>query len=271
MKIGDRLAHRIAAETDVTVRQARQGFEQLPMPMSFSGISQRRLDQLQGEEAPSFIKSRGALAMGAASSAADAAPEDLVAGGNLGAAISYGDVTAGGVGTVTSVCDGRLVGFGHPMGYFGKTSLGLMPADAVYVQEDPVGPGFKVANMGLPAGVIDQDRLSGISGPLGERSGGDPRAARTSSTTVVDRDGESFSLVPAFHADVTFSQLLANHDRVIDAWQAGSESATFSITGHRRRRRRLRRRAGATATSRRTTSPTRAPTSSRRRSTCSAG
>ena len=41
--------------------------------------------------------------MGAASSAAAAEPEDLVAGGNLGAAISYGDITAGGVGTVTSV------------------------------------------------------------------------------------------------------------------------------------------------------------------------
>ena len=214
----------------MTVRQASQGFEQLPMPMSFSGVSQRRLDQLQGDDAPSWIKSRGALAMGAASSAADAAPEDLVAGGNLGAAISYGDITAGGVGTVTSVCEGRLVGFGHPMGYFGKTSLGLMPADAVYVQEDPVGPGFKVANMGLPAGMIDQDRLSGISGPLGEG----PEETHVSSYVEYDgrdRDGESFSLVPSYHADVTFSQLLANHDRVIDAWQAGSETSEFSITG----------------------------------------
>ncbi len=230
VKIGDRLAQRIADETDVTVRQASQGFEQLPMPMSFSGVSQRRLDQLQGDDAPSWIKSRGALAMGAASSAADAAPEDLVAGGNLGAAISYGDVTAGGVGTVTSVCEGRLVGFGHPMGYFGKTSLGLMPADAVYVQEDPVGPGFKVANMGLPAGVIDQDRLSGISGPLGEG----PEETHVSSYVEYDgrdRDGESFSLVPSYNADVTFSQLLANHDRVIDAWQAGSETSEFSISG----------------------------------------
>jgi hypothetical protein len=230
VKIGDRLARRIADETEVTARQAAQGFEQLPMPMSFSGVSQRRLNQLQGEDAPKFIQSRGAMAMGAASSAANAAPEDLVAGGNLGAAISYGDITAGGVGTVTSVCEGRLVGFGHPFGYFGRTTLGLMPADAVYVQEDPVGPGFKVANMGLPAGTIDQDRLSGISGLLGEA----PEETHVSSYVAYDgrdRDGESFSLVPDFNADVTFSQLLANHDRVIDAWQAGSETASFSIEG----------------------------------------
>jgi hypothetical protein len=230
VKIGDRMAERIAASTDVTARQASQGFDQLPMPMGFSGVSQRRLNQMQGEDGPKFIKSRGAMAMGAASSAAAAAPEDLVAGGNLGAAISYGDITAGGVGTVTSVCDGRLVGFGHPFGYFGKTTLGMMPAEAVYVQEDPVGPGFKVANMGLPAGTIAQDRLAGISGPFGAV------AAQTDVTSYVtydgrERTGTSHSLVDDFNADVTFSQLLANHDRVIDAWQAGSEAATFTIEG----------------------------------------
>jgi hypothetical protein len=236
VKIGERMAERIAASTDVTARQARQGFEQLPMPMSFSGLSQRRLDQMQGEDRPAFVKTRGAMAMGAASSEAAASSEDLVAGGNLGAAISYGDITAGGVGTVTSVCNGRLVGFGHPFGYFGKTTLGLMPAEAVYVQEDPVGPGFKVANMGEVEGMIDQDRLSGISGLVG--LGYRPDETHVTSDVAYDgtdrdgqRDGKSFSLVPDYNAQVTFSQLLANHDRVIDAWQAGSEAATFSIEG----------------------------------------
>ncbi|MGH3347816.1 MAG: hypothetical protein ACRDO4_12620 [Nocardioides sp.] len=231
VKIGDRMAARIAAETEVTARQAQQGFEQLPMPMSFSGISQRRLDQMQGEDGPDFIKTRGAMAMGAASSETAAAREDLVAGGNLGAAISYGDITAGGVGTVTSVCDGRLVGFGHPMGYFGKTTLGMMPAEAVYVQEDPVGPGFKVANMGLPEGTIDQDRLSGISGPFGALPAQTEISSSVSYPGRESRTGTSSSMVDDYNADVTFSQLLANHDRVIDAYQAGSEEAGFSIEG----------------------------------------
>ncbi|HEX6151699.1 hypothetical protein [Nocardioides sp.] len=231
--VGPGLAKRVAATTDVTVRQALQGFEQLPMPMSFSGLSQHRLNQLQGKNGPDFIKTRGALAMGAASSEVAAEEKDLVAGGNLGAAISYGDITAGGVGTVTSVCEGRLVGFGHPMGYFGKTTLGMMPAEAIYVQEDPAAPGFKVANMGVPAGTIDQDRLTGISGPVGEDFL--PKEAVITSTVSYGdkepREGTSHSLVKSFNADVTFAQLLANHDRVIDTIQAGSEKATFQIRG----------------------------------------
>ena len=168
--------------------------------------------------------------MGAASAAADAGPESLVAGGNLGAAISYGDITAGGVGTVTSVCDDRLVGFGHPMTYGGETTLGLMPADAIYVQEDPVGPGFKVANMGAPAGTIDQDRLTGISGSLGVLP---PETDVTSTVTygARNRTGSTASLVQDFNADITFTQILANHDRVIDAIQPGSETATYSVSG----------------------------------------
>ena len=231
--VGPRLAKRIAAETDVTARQARQGLEQLPMPLSFSGISKRRLNQMQGKNGPDFIKTRGATATGASSSAVDAGPEDLVAGGNLGAVISYGDITFGGVGTVTSVCNSRLVGFGHPLGFFGKTTLGLMPAEALYVQEDPAAPGFKVANMGeVPAGMIDQDRLTGISGPVGDAFL--PPETDVTSTVTYGTKEEGFnshSLIKDFNADITFSQVLANHDRVIDAYQPGSEDAEFTITG----------------------------------------
>lgn len=222
-------ARAIARETTVTRTQASQGFRQLPMPTAFSGISQQRLRQMK-KKGPDYLHTRGATATGAASSETAAGPESLVAGGNLGAAISYGDITAGGVGTVTSVCNGELIGFGHPMTFQGRTSLGLMPADAIYVQADPVGPGFKVANMGLPAGTIDQDRLTGISGDLGVV----PDETDVSSTVSYgdrNRTGESHSLVPLYNADVTFSQILANHDRVVDAIKAGSEEASFAITG----------------------------------------
>ena len=229
VKMGDRAARAIAADSEVTARQASQGFEQLPMPLGVSGLSQKRLNQMK-KKGPDYMQTRGAVATGAASAAADAGPESLVAGGNLGAAISYGDITAGGVGTVTSVCDDRLVGFGHPMTFGGETTLGMMPADAVYVQEDPVGPGFKVANMGVPAGTIDQDRLTGITGSLGVLPS---ESDVTSTVTYGDRNrtGTSHSLDQRYNADITFSQILANHDRVIDAIQPGSEVASFSITG----------------------------------------
>ena len=81
--------------------------------------------------------------------------------------MSYGDITQGGVGTATSVCDGGVVGFGHPATFLGTTTLSLHPADALYVQEDPVGPSFKVANFGEPVGTISGDHLSGVSGTFG--------------------------------------------------------------------------------------------------------
>ena len=64
--------------------------------------------------------------------------ETIVAGGNLALSAAYGEVTIAAVGTVTSVCDDRVVGFGHPATFLGKITAGLHPADAVYVQEDRV-------------------------------------------------------------------------------------------------------------------------------------
>ena len=93
--------------------------------------------------------------------------DDIVAGGNLAASMAYGDVTIAGVGTVTSVCDDRVVGFGHPAAWAGETTLGLHPADAIHIQDDIIA-GFKVANLGGPVGTITQDRLAGITGDLGE-------------------------------------------------------------------------------------------------------
>ena len=230
IKVGDRAAKAIAADSDVSAAQASQGFEQLPMPLGVSGLSQKRLAKMK-KKGPDYLQTRGVVATGAASTAADAGPESLIAGGNLGAAISYGDITFGGVGTVTSVCDDRLVGFGHPMTFGGRTTLGMMPAEAIYVQEDPVGPGFKVANMGVPAGTIDQDRLTGITGSLGVLP---PEAGVTSTVDYGERNrtGSTASLDQRYNADITFAQILANHDRVVDAIQPGSEVASFSVTGH---------------------------------------
>ncbi len=228
VEVSPKDARTIAAESDVTRSQAREGFRQLPMTVGVSGLSQQRIRQMR-KKGPDYLQTRGLRSAGAASSSVDAGPEDLVAGGNLGAALSYGDITAGGVGTVTSVCGDRLVGFGHPMTYGGRTSLGMMPADAVFVQKDLI-TSFKVANMGTPVGTIDQDRLTGISGTLGET----PDETDVESTVSYGdrhRTGSSASLVQDYNANITFSQILANHDVVVDAIQGGTEAATFAITG----------------------------------------
>jgi len=228
--ISDSAARVLVRETDVTSGEATGNFRQLPMNMTYSGITAKRLNKVMNK-GPDYINTRGIRAGGAASSETSAGPEDLVPGGNLGAAASYGTITLGGVGTVTSVCDGRLIGFGHPMTWGGETSLGMMPAEAIRVMKDPF-VSFKLANLAEePAGTIDQDRLTGISGPLGALP---DQTSITSTVTYGTRtkEGNSHSLVSDYHADVTFVQTLAMHDEAIDAVPVpGSEDSTVRITG----------------------------------------
>ena len=118
----------------------------------------------------------------------------MVAGGNLAASLSYGDVTQAGVGTATRVCDGRVVGFGHPMTFLGRTSLSLHPADALYIQKESLGAPFKVANLGAPVGTITDDHLTGITGTFGALPGTTPVRSTVSYPGSPTRSGESQGL-----------------------------------------------------------------------------
>ncbi len=231
VKVGPRTAKAIAASTDdVSVRQAAQGLTQLPMPAGVSGISASRLAKAERKAGRRDYLKGGLVAAGAGGSASRATEDDIVAGGNLGAAITYGDINIAGVGTATSVCNGRVVGLGHPFSFAGDTSLSLHPADAIYIQEDTLGPGFKVANLSGPVGTITDDRLTGISGGFGEV----PRSTSvTSSVSYRDRsrEGTTQSNLAQYNADATFLQLLTNHDRVIDGVTGGTERQTWTITG----------------------------------------
>ena len=55
----------------------------------------------------------------AAAAPAEAAEDEIFAGSNLAASLSYGDFSAVGTGTTTMVCDDKVVGFGHPFGSWG--------------------------------------------------------------------------------------------------------------------------------------------------------
>ena len=234
VEVDRRTAKAIARQSDVSRSQAAQGFTALPVPMGVTGLSQARLDKAHryATKHDKGYFASGALASGriGRTGAREAAPETVVAGGNIAASISYGDVTYAGVGTVTSVCDGRVVGFGHPFSFLGGTTLGLHPADALYVQPDSLGAPFKVANISPATGTIDQDRLTGISGAFGAL----PDAATITSTVSYEtrsRTGSSDIYYTPYSADVTFGQQIANHDRVLDAIIPGGEDLAWTITG----------------------------------------
>lgn len=226
--VDDSTARDVARRTGVAVRQLAGGFEPLPMPLGFTGVSPRRLDQAARSDRD-YRPDRGSYVVGRSGVAA-AGPGTLVAGGNLAAAVSHGDVTSAGVGTVTSVCDGRMVGFGHPMTYSGRTTLTLHPAEALYVQPDSLGSPFKVANLGDPVGTITDDRLTGISGHLD----GLPTSTRISSEVSLgarSRTGTTHVSLPEATAETTLLQHLANHDRVVDGAEPGSTELSYVIRG----------------------------------------
>jgi len=232
VEVGKRDAARIAATGEATRAQAGRGFSQLDLPVGVSGVDAERLAKATRKARKSdrdYLRGRG-LSAGISGRAADAVEEDMVAGGNMAATISYGDVTFSGVGTVTSVCAGEVVGFGHPMLFNGPTALGLSPAEALFVQPDSLGVPFKVANIAPAVGTITQDRLTGISGAFGTA----PSGGLISSTVTYgerSRTGESEIYYSPYAADVTFSQLLGNHDRVVDGVVPGSEVASYTVTG----------------------------------------
>lgn len=230
--VNARAARVIAEESEVTATQAAQGFTQLPMPTGVSGVGQRRLDQARQEAAAHRWMPTATYRMGAAAAPGDAAagPESIVAGGNLAATLSYGDITQGGVGTATSVCNGKVVGFGHPMTFLGRTTLTLHPADALYIQDDPTLAPYKVANLGAPAGTITDDHLAGITGTFGAL----PRTAVVRSTASYrdrSRTGTSRVSLPQAAASTTFFQLLGNQDRVLDSIGPGSSVFSWAIEG----------------------------------------
>lgn len=218
-------ARKIAAATDVTVAQAVEGFDQLPMPLGVSGVSTSRLRDVKARD----YLDAGSRAMGIAGSAGPTA-ETIVAGGNLALSVSYGEVTTAAVGTATSVCHDQVVGFGHPATFLGKIAAGLHPADAVYVQEDSVGGAFKVANLGDPVGTITDDHLTGITGTFGALP---PTTPVTSTVTfgARSRTGSSAVEMESYLASTVYYQLVGNHDRVVDARMPGSEEQSWVITG----------------------------------------
>ena len=100
LRISSKAAAKIAAGSEVTRAQASQGFAQLPMPTGVAGIRAERLAKTRGRPYLDRMRPRAGT-----TSAAAVGADTVVAGGNLAMTASYGDITIGGVGTATSVCD----------------------------------------------------------------------------------------------------------------------------------------------------------------------
>lgn len=230
--LSNRQARTVARAAGVTVAQADQGLRRLPMPTAVTGVDKELLAQAQSVRKGHAWLARHTYATAGAAAAGGPGADTIVAGGNLAVSSAYGDITMAGVGTATSVCNGEVVGFGHPFGFYGDTTLALHPADAVYVQEDPVSAPFKIANLGDPVGTIFGDHLTGITGSFGAL----PDATRVTSTVTKgakSRTGTTHAPLRTADnlANTAFNESLANHDAVLDGLATGNEVMGWRIAG----------------------------------------
>lgn len=226
------LRARIARSTGRSTDEIGNSMVRLKVPFMMSGLNGERLRQVQqiiDDERLGLV----AYAGPSASAPAQATPAGRVRpGDSFAGVLSYGDITAAGIGTTTIVCNGLGVAFGHPFFFQGKTSLGANAADAITIVDDPIFGAYKLATVQEAVGVVDQDRLAGIRFIAGQAP---PLIPITSSITAADlnrtRAGATQVVDSDFVPSLAFSHLLANVDSLIDRIGEGSAELSWTITG----------------------------------------
>jgi hypothetical protein len=103
---------------------------------------------------------------GALAATDPARPVNLVPGTAIGGALTTGDLTLVGIGTLTHVDGDRVFGFGHPMLGLGGVQVPMTQAQVVLTFASEAAS-FKIANATAPIGTIVEDRLTAIVGEVG--------------------------------------------------------------------------------------------------------
>jgi hypothetical protein len=106
---------------------------------------------------------------GSLASASDAtAPvaSSIKPGAPVAVALSTGDISLAGTGTVSMVEGQRVTAFGHPMLGMGEVELPMCSAEILTILPSTMNS-VKLANVGPVIGTLSQDRLSAVSGTLG--------------------------------------------------------------------------------------------------------
>ena len=224
-------AKKLAATGQVTATAAAGGFDQIPVPVTVAGLG--------GVHSKKPLKAMGARLHATVRAGGDTAsptlddPSTISAGSNFAAAFSYGDVTVGGVGTTTTVCDGRAVAFGHPLDFEGSTHDSAHNASTVLIQPDPTFGSFKVANFGGVVGTVDKDTTTGIRAALGVAPSTFPVTASLTNDTGAVVTGKTYGVNQFFAPEIADSQMLSTVVKALHADSEGTAALTYTVKGTR--------------------------------------
>ncbi|MGH2752197.1 MAG: SpoIVB peptidase S55 domain-containing protein, partial [Actinomycetota bacterium] len=210
---------------DVSLRRLRA-------PLSVSGLTERGRETLAKairKEGNNYLVTQGSSA-----TAAEPGAElgTVGAGDTFAAALSYGDITIGGIGTTSLVCDGQSVAFGHPFGWEGKTELGANAGDTHTIVDDPLFGPYKLASITEPVGIVDQDRLAGIRALLGTAPELRPVTSTVTATDIGrTQDGASQAVTDDIVPILGFYHLFGNIDSTFDTIGEGNSRVAWTVTG----------------------------------------
>ena len=229
VELEGRLAERVDARTGNDASDT--SLERLRAPLSVSGMTQRSIDLL----AKTIRKEGGRYVVTQGSSSEAAAPgaevAELGAGDTFAGALSYGDITLGGIGTAALVCDDKSVAFGHPFSFSGRTELGANVGDTLTIVDGLFGP-YKLATIGDFVGTVDQDRLAGIRALLGLVPQTRPVTSLITAPDI-DRtqDGTSLAVTDDIVPVLGFFHLFSSIDSTFDAIGEGNSRVAWTVTG----------------------------------------
>ncbi|MBQ0055712.1 MAG: hypothetical protein KBS54_06180 [Synergistaceae bacterium] len=138
------------------------------VPLSFAlqadGFGESSLKRLENKLGTSIIP----LAAASDSESGVKLSSRLQPGSAMGVVLAWGDITLGGIGTLTSVDrDGRFLAFGHPMLRRGSVAMPLTESEIIRIIPN-MQQAFKLGSIGAINGMVTQDRPEAIGGWFGK-------------------------------------------------------------------------------------------------------
>jgi hypothetical protein len=154
-------------EEPASPADAGSAFREMKPVFALGGVSPRTASIM----APQFESiGLGVVALGGSTQGTAPGPAPAITklepGDAVSVALTTGDISLAGTGTVSRVDGNRIEAFGHPMMSLGDVQFPMCSADVVAILPSTL-ESFKVANVGPVIGTISQDRLSAVSGLLG--------------------------------------------------------------------------------------------------------
>lgn len=221
------LASGFAADSRL-IAVAGQTFVPIATPVTFSGISQKVIDQL----APDFTRA-GLLPVAASggnngiTSLKPFNENTLLGGDSVVVHLARGDIQIAAAGTVTLRDGEKIYAFGHPFFALGSSSLPMSESHVVTVVPN-ANNSFKLSVPDAMVGTMTQDRSTGIYGKLGVS----PRMLPVKIKLTTSRGRtEEINFESAFDELLTPLIINAGVSSALQANERGIGDSTIELTG----------------------------------------